>query len=380
MSTDSPADAPELGLDAAAEERARRLHEEAIVIDACVPTTAYLDEPQYSDHLQQGGVTAANITAASRVSYPTATGKIDHIRQQVATSDEFRFATAAGDIRDAAATGQTAILLAFQDAMPIFPDDRMIHGEEFPYLRATYRLGVRTIQLTYNSLTYVGAGCTERRDPGLSHFGCDLVEELNRLGILIDLSHCGDRTTMDAIEQSSDPVVCTHAGARSISNLTRNKTDEQITAIAETGGLIGMTLFPPSVKSDPDTHEVQPATLADVLDQIDHLVDVAGVEHVGFGSDMNDKALDDGVTPPYAAYRNFRPEFPEAYGRGPIEEYEPYPRGVHRHTHLEHLTRGLVSRGYEDEEIRGILGENFLRVFETVHGEETAAEARTPNE
>jgi len=111
---------------------------------------------------------------------------------------------------------------------------------------------------------------------------------------------------------------------------------------------------------------VQEATVQDVLDHLDHVVDLAGVDHVGFGTDMNDMYLDEGRTPPYAAYRNFRPDHPDVYGRGPIEQYEPFPAGVDRHTKLETLTHGLVDRGYADDDIRKILGENYLRVFETV--------------
>ena len=351
------------------EQRARRLHLEAIVIDGCVPTTAYLSEDAYRDHLQRGGITAANITASSRVSYPEATRKVQRIHGLVEEhADSFTVAESAAEIRSAHEEGRTAILLAFQDTMPIIPTDRMILDGGMEFLHAFERQGVRTIQLTYNSLNYVGAGCTERADPGLSNFGRDLVDEMNRLGILIDLSHCGDQTTMEAIEYSAQPTVFTHAGARALSNLGRNKTDEAIRAIAENGGVTAISVFPPTVKSDPDTHEVEEATIHDVLDHIDHVVELAGVDHVAFGSDMNDKSLDDGVTPPYAAYRNFRPEFSDVYGRGPIDRYEPFPRGLHRHTKLGNLTRGLVSRGYADDEILKILGGNFLRVFETVWG------------
>lgn len=367
-STETSASASRLfDLNEADERRAKRLHEEAVVIDGCVPTTAYLDDEEYRDHLQRGGVTAAGITASSRVSFPEATRKVERIRGLIDEHDDsFVLATSPEEIRAAKRDEKTAILLAFQDTMPVTPMDRMILEGGMEYLRAFERLGVGIVQLTYNSLNYVGAGCCERVDPGLSNFGRQLVDEMNKRGVVVDVSHCGDRTTMEAIEYSDDPIVCTHAGARSLSNLTRNKTDEHIEAIAESGGVTAISVFPPTVKSDPDTHEVQEATVHDVLDHVDHVVEVAGVDHVAFGSDMSDKSLDDGTTPPYAAYRNFRPEFPEAYGRGPIDHYEPFPRGLHRHTKLENLTRGLVERGYTDEEIEKILGENFVRVFERV--------------
>ncbi len=344
---------------------AERLHADATVIDGLVPTTAYIADPEYRTHLERGGVTAGNVTVASRSRFADATERVQRCRSLVAANeDAFTVVETADDIRDANDSGKIGVILGFQDTMPIEPSERMQVDGGFEFLRAFHDMGVRVVQLTYNSMNYVGAGCCERTDPGLSNFGRAVVAEMNRLGVCIDLSHCGDRTTMEAIERSEKPVVISHAGARALSNVTRNKTDEQLRAIADNGGVVGVSVFPPTVKTDPETHEVQAATVHDVLDHIDHVVAVAGIDHVGFGSDMNDKALDDGITPPYAAYRNFRPEFSDVYGRGPIEEYEPFPRGLHRHTELPNLTGGLVARGYSEPAIRKILGENFLRVFE----------------
>lgn len=350
-------------------KRAKQLHDEAIVIDGLVPTMAYLSDPKYRNHLATGGITAGNFTIASRVDFTNATAKVEACRTLVeAHAETFMLARSGDEVRTAKDTGTTAVILGFQDSMPIMPTDRTILDGNLKFLRAFAEMGVRVIQLTYNSQNYVGAGCCERVDSGLSNFGRQVVDEMNRLGILIDLSHCGDTTTMDAIEYSDDPIACTHANPRALSNVGRNKTDEQIRALAANNGVIGISLFPPLVKSDPETHKVKEATIEDVLDGIDYIVDLAGVDHVGFGTDMNDQALDAGVTPPYAAYRNFRPDHPDVYGRGPIEHYEPYPRGLHRHTALLNLTRGLFERDYDDSEIAKILGGNFLRVFDEVWG------------
>lgn len=353
-------------LDESQRSRARELHADATVIDGLLPMT-YVEEPEYRDHLGEGGVSAGNFTVASRVSFFQATRQIQRYKQLIGDlSKQFLLAETADDIRNANEFGRTAVIMGFQDSMPFAPENRMQMGDDTEFLRAFADMGVRVIQLTYNNLNYVGAGCCEPVDPGLSTFGRTVVSEMNDVGIVVDLSHCGDRTTMDAIEQSADPVILSHVGVRSLSNVGRNKTDEHIEAVAANGGVVGVTFFPPCVKSDPETHAVQPATVHDVLDQIDYVVDLAGIDHVGFGTDMNDKHLDEGRTPPYAAYRNFRPDHPDVYGRGPIEEYEPFPKGIERHSKLETLTHGLVERGYSNEDIRKILGGNFLRVFETV--------------
>lgn len=349
--------------------RADRLHENSLVVDGLVPTRAYVTDDEYDDHLHRGGVTVGNFTVASRTTFADATRRVQRCRDAVAErGDRFSLVESPDDVRAAKADGTVGVVLGFQDTMPVEPDDRMKRPDEFEYLRAFHAMGVRIIQLTYNSLNYVGAGCCERSDPGLSHFGRNLVDEMAELGVVVDLSHCGDRTTAEAIEYADDPVVVSHAGARALSNVGRNKTDDHIRALGENGGVFGVTVFPPCVKTHPETHAVREATLSDVLDHVDHVVDVAGVDHVGFGSDMSDKALDDGVTPPYAAYRNFRPEHEDVYGKGPIDRYEPFPEGLHRHTMLRNLTRGLVSRGYTDDEVAKILGGNFVRVFEEVWG------------
>lgn len=353
------------------EQRAQKLHEESIVVDGLVPTDIYLAEREYRDHLSRGGVDAANFTVATRTDFVGATRYIEEFRElSESHSDQFVVVRSVEEIRDAANAGRVGAILGFQDSMPVSPTTRELMGDGTEFLRAFGEMGVRIIQLTYNNLNYVGAGACERNDPGLSYYGRTLLDEMNEQGVLIDLSHCADRTTMDAIEYSDDPVAITHAGAREISPLYgRNKTDEQLRLLAENGGVIGVTLFPPLVKCDPDTYDTLEATVDDVLDHIDHIVTVAGVDHVGFGTDLNDDALDRGKTPETSALRHFRPDHPEVYGRGPVEQYDPYPRGLHRHTKLGNLTRGLVERGYADEEVEKILGGNFLRVFEDVWSE-----------
>ena len=357
-----------IDLDESEEARAERLHDESIVVDGLV-TLSYLEDDEYRSHLSEGGVTAANVTVASRTDFVGATQSVQRCRRIVDEHpDELRLVESPDDVRAAKDSDQAGVIVGFQDSMSLEPRERMqLEGPESA-VSAFEQMGVRIVQLTYNYQNRTGAGCCERRDPGLSYFGRDLVSALNEKGVVIDLSHCGDRTTTEAIEFSDDPVYLSHVGLRSASNVERNKTDAHVRAVGENGGVVGITFFPPSVKSDPETHEVQPATVHDVLDQIDRAVELAGIDHVGFGTDMNDAWLDAGITPEYGAYRNYRPDHPEVYGRGPLDHFEPFPEGVHRHTKLQNLTRGLVSRGYDDDEIEKILGGNALRLFENVRG------------
>lgn len=351
-------------LDSQSEKRAARLHEEATIIDGLIPTDAYIGDETYGNHLQRGGVTAGNFTVAQfEHDYITTVKELTKYHELAAVNDdEWEIIDSVTSLQEVKRAGKTGIILGFQDTRPI--------EGELGKLQTFDHLGVKIIQLTYNEQNYVGAGCCERTDGGLTNFGQNLIDELNNRNILIDLSHCAEKTTIEAIEYSNDPVAFTHAGVHTLCNARgRNKTDEHLRALADTNGVIGISLFPPLVKRDPETHHVQPATIHDVLDQIDYLVDKIGVEHVGFGSDLNDKALDEGVTPPGSSLRHYRPSHPEVFGRGPTETYDPYPEGLNRHTKMQNLTRGLIDRGYSDEEVKKILGGNFLRLFEEVWDE-----------
>ncbi len=341
------------------QQRATRIHADSTVVDGLIATDAYLTDSEYRPHLSEGGVDGANFTVGSyRDTFESTLEQITKIRRLTENIDA-RVVETAADIGRAAEHDELAVVMGFQDTKPI-ENDRW-------KLDLFADLGVRVVQLTYNEQNYVGAGCCEPEDSGLSSFGRDVVDHCNDRGLVIDLSHCGDRTTMDAIEHSSDPVACTHVGVRELCDAPgRNKTREQLEALADAGGVAGITFFPPLVRREEETHRPAESTVEDVLDHIDYAVDLMGVDHVGFGSDLDDRSLDRGVTPSTSALRHYRPTYPEVYGAGPTDVYDPYPDGLHRHTELGTLTRGLVERGYTDEEIAKILGGNFFRLFEEV--------------
>jgi len=226
------------------------------------------------------------------------------------------------------------------------------------WLEAFWRLGFRVMHLTYNRRNFVGDGCTEPSNGGLSEFGFQVVEMMNELGIMIDTPHSGDATTMDACRVSKAPVAATHTVCRDMSGHPRGKTDEQMRAIAETGGFVGITCIPYFL--------AEHGTIVELLDHIEHAVDVMGIDHVGIGTDVAFSA------PP--------PTEPEAL---------PMPRGrnrwwslwqpgnlssdpeVHRETSHGSLawvawpyyTVGLKMRGFSDEDVAKIVGGNILRVL-----------------
>ncbi|MFP9062189.1 dipeptidase [Natrialbaceae archaeon A-chndr2] len=342
-------------------DRANMLHEDAIIVDALVAGTYYLDDPEYRDRLIEAGIAAGNLTVGGpSFDYAETIHDVVDIRTRINTNDDnYILVNSVADIDTAVDSNRTGIIMGFQGANWV--------GDDLSRIVTMSELGVRIIDLTYNRGNTLGDGCCEHRDAGLTMRGREAVETCNESGVVLDVSHCNDATTMDVIEHSSDPVIASHIGCRTLANSQgRSKTDEQLRAIGDNGGVNCITPFPPVIKRDSETHKVQPATIDDVLDHIDHAVNVSGVENVAFGGDMSDRTLDQGSISTGSNLNVWRKTHPEVYGAGPTDRMDPYPEHLSRYTELSNLTNGLVDRGYNDDDIQKILGENLRRVFETV--------------
>lgn len=217
-----------------------------------------------------------------------------------------------------------------------------------------YGLGQRVSQLTYNTRNMIGNGSTERRDDGLSDFGVGIVERMNRVGMTVDVSHCGDRTTLDAFEISKRPVLITHSNCRAlVPNHPRCKTDEAIKQMAASGGVMGITSVRMFVKAN------EPTTVEDMLDHYDHVRTLVGVEHLGLGSDVDLDGYDD---MPADEQRAMRAGYKDSYAFRDKVDIE----GVDHPKRVFDLTEGLIRRGYSDADIRGVRGGNFARVLKTI--------------
>jgi membrane dipeptidase len=338
--------------------RAGRLHDEIQIVDGLIAGTYYLDDPEYRDRLPDEGIVAGNLTVGgpSFDFEETVSAVVENRKTLRNNQDNYYFVDSAEDIKSAD-SGRTGIIFGFQGANWI--------GDKLERLRVIDELGVRVVDLTYNRGNTLGDGCCEHRDGGLTMLGREAVDLCNELGILLDTSHCNDATTMDIVDRSSKPVIQSHIGCRSLANSQgRAKTDEQLEAVANNDGVNCITPFPPVIKRDPETHKVLPSTISDVLDHIDHAVDVGGVESVAFGGDMSERTLDKGSIHSGSNLATWRKTHPEVYGDGPTDKMDPYPEGLSRYTDLDNLTAGLVARGYSDEAIHKIMGGNLLRVFE----------------
>jgi membrane dipeptidase len=214
-----------------------------------------------------------------------------------------------------------------------------------------YELGQRISLLTYNSRNLIGNGSTERRDDGISDFGVRIVERMNKVGMAVDVAHCGDRTTLDAFEISKTPVLITHSNCRALNpNHPRCKTDEAIRKMAAKGGVMGIT----GVRNFVSAKE--PTTIELLLDHYDYVAKLVGVEHVGIGSDID---LDgyDALPPDYVAW--LRAQYKASYALRDKMDTD----GVNHYKRMFDLTDGLIRRGYSDDNIALILGGNFRRVL-----------------
>ncbi|MBX3147725.1 MAG: membrane dipeptidase [Gemmatimonadales bacterium] len=264
--------------------------------------------------------------------------------------DLFLRIDSAGDLARVKATGKTGILLGAQNSDHFIkpgldPRDLLATVDEF------YGYGQRVSQLTYNTLTWFGSGATDRGDPGLSELGVQLVARMNKVGMAIDTSHCGDRTTLDAFEVSTKPVLVTHSNVRNLAaGHPRCKPDEVIRAVGKAGSVFGVT----GVRNFVTDRE--PTTIEHFLDHIDYIARMIGVEHVGIGSDIDLDGYDDLSPAEQAATKASYDSSYRFREKLDIDEIAHPKR-------MFDVTEGLIRRGYTNGQILGILGANFQRVL-----------------
>jgi membrane dipeptidase len=323
-------------------KNAMSLHDEAIVIDGL--NASYFFNESVLRRIRKGGITAFNGSVATWHNLHDTMNLIaDYYRLFEDHPDLLMPVRSGGEIREAKARGCTGMIFGFQDSAPINENLRM--------LAVYHALGVRIIQLTYNEKNAVGCGCMAPEDEGLTSFGRDVVAEMNRLGILVDLSHCGHRTTMEAIEASKGPVAFTHANPLALAKSPRNKTDEAFRALAAKGGVAGAVLLPSWLTPKGK------AGLEDYLNAVDYLVRLMGVDHVGLGTDFMEEVPAEIMA---MALKGISPDKLEKFYSSTIVE------GFESPSEFPRVTEGLLARGYSPEEVKKIMGRNWLRLYETV--------------
>jgi membrane dipeptidase len=352
------------GLRAAASETQWSRFRDAIVIDGCGGpggsadglTRDVLDAKALAD-LRNSGITAMNYTVGSVGSYTD--DYAETVRNIAYWDNEFAShpdailkVTHGAQLDEAKRGGRLGILYGFQDTT--------MYGENLDRFDEFHNFGVRIVQLTYNRRNLMGDGCLEAGNAGLSKLGHDMVAKMDERGVLLDLSHCGQRTTREGIEASKHPVAVTHSGCAAVADMPRNKRDEELHLLAERGGVIGIYIMPYL-----RTHGQVMAE--DVIRHVEHALDVCGEDHVGIGTDGSISAVD--ITPEYK--KHFADEIAERQKRGisaPGERADSYTFAPDLNTPLrfERIAELLSQRGHADARIEKILGANFARLFREV--------------
>jgi membrane dipeptidase len=259
------------------------------------------------------------------------------------TSDHFSRIDRVADMENAKSKGKVGVILGLQNA------DQFRTEADVPVFHG---LGLRCAQLTYNSQNLLGSGSTDRVDGGVTDFGIKIIQKMNEVGMLVDVSHSGDRTTLDAIELSKQPIAITHSNCRALDPHPRLKTDEAIRKLAAKGGVMGIT----GVRMFVLDHE--PTTIENIVDHIDHVKKLVGIEHVGIGTDCDLEGYDD--LPP-EQMKMLRAAYKASYAfrdKIDIEGFD-HPRKIFD------LTETLIRRGYSNDEITAVLGGNFKRLLNT---------------
>ncbi len=309
--------------------------------------------------LRTGGVTAANVTIAPYTKgFVPAFDAMAQWLSVVAKPDSgWKLVLRADDIAAAKAEGKTGLIMGFQNLMPL--------EAKLDRVRAFHAMGLRVGQLTYNEANFIADGCGETRGGGLTKFGYEVVAEMNSVGMAIDLSHCSETTVLEAAAASKQPVFLTHANAKSLDDRVRNKTDESIRAVAETGGVIGASIHGfLNWSGDP----AQPPSLENFLRHVRYIGQMVGLEHVGIGTDFACVQSPREVEAILDLSRNYPGAagvFINAFGNRLADRY---PKQTPTPREFPLILQALDQAGFTSAEIDGIAGGNFLRAFRQVWG------------
>ena len=301
------------------------------------------------EQMRAGGLNAAHVTIAYWENARETLSNIGHWNQLFERYDDLIMPVRqAPDILAALQKDKVGIVFGFQNCSPIEDDISLV--EVF------CQLGVRIMQLTYNNQSLLGAGCYEDHDAGITRFGKVVIEEMNRVGMVVDMSHSAERSTLEAIELSDRPITISHANPAFFHPARRNKSDKVLSALAESDGMLGLSLYPFHLKNGSD------CSLKDFCAMVARTVDTMGVDRVGIGSDLclgQDLAVLEWM-------RNGRWSKDKDYGEGSAADAdwpEP-PAWFGTSADFPNITHGLAETGFQQQDIDKIMGGNWFRFFQ----------------
>jgi membrane dipeptidase len=345
--------------------RSKALHDKSIVVDGLNAVYPKDFNEEYVQNLMKGGVTGIHVTIpdVECFSVDQAVKELSSffLRLRRFESQKVRLVTTVREIRQAKDEGGIAVVLGSQGAGFL--------GLDLSSLEFFARLGLRTMQPTYSQRNQFGDGCGEKTDVGLSDAGVRWVEEMNRLRLLISLSHVGYKTSMEIMNISSDPVVFDHSNPKALCDNPRNISDEQIRACAEKGGVIGICAHAAFLRTDKGPRE---QGVMDYVDHVSYVAELVGIDHVGIGLDLaeghfwtREQVME--RRRPERELQKIHDEFLRS-SRDKLYYYEVAMPWLKSISQISIITEALVAKGYSDEDVEKILGGNFLRVLEKVWG------------
>jgi membrane dipeptidase len=318
------------------------LHDGLIVFDGLIVSSW---SRSVFDDMGRGGLTAANCTCSVWEGFQATMNNIAQWKRRFQEhGDRILQVYTVDDIYRSKRDGKTGIILGFQNTSA-FEDN-------LGYVALFKELGVGIVQMTYNTQNLVGCGCYETHDCGLSDWGREVVTEMNRLGILCDLSHVGPKTSEDVILASKQPVAYSHCLPAGLKAHPRNKADEQLRFIARRGGFVGVTMFPPFLRRGSQS------TVDDYVEAIEYVLNICGEDQVGIGTDFTQgygKPFFDWIT------------HDKGYSRRLIDFGDVInPEGLRTIGELPNLTAAMERRGWPEPRIKKIMGENWLALLRAV--------------
>ena len=299
--------------------------------------------------LREGGVDAVHVTIAYHETFREAVANLEAWNRRFERHpDLIRRVRTGEDVRRARAEGRTGVVFGFQNPSPIEDDIGLVE--------VWHDLGVRFMQLSYNNQSLLATGCYEAEDPGITRMGREVISEMNRVGMIVDMSHSAERSTLQAIALSSRPIAITHANPSAWHPALRNKSDRVLDALAESGGMLGVSLYPHHLRGGSN------ATLQDLCDMIARTAERMGPGRIGFGSDLCQDQPDSVVE----WMRVGRWTKGVDYGEGSADRpgFPATPDWFRDNRDWPNLEAGLRAAGFSDEEVAGIMGENWLRFWD----------------
>ena len=319
-----------------------------------------IDNLQYANwsekifqQMQEGGVCAVHVTIAYHEMFRQTVANIETWNRWFERFPELIFHGRTGDdVRRAKIEGRTAIFFGFQNPSPIEDDIGLVE--------IWHALGARFMQLTYNNQSLLATGCYEAEDPGVTRMGRQVIKEMNRVGLVVDMSHSAERSTLEAIEISERPIAITHANPAFWHPARRNKSDDVLRALGQSGGMLGFSMYPHHLKDKSD------CTLASFCEMIARTADLMGVDNIGLGSDLCQDQPDSVVE--WMRVGRWSKEMDYGEGSAGDAGFPPMPDWFEDNRHFGNIAAGLIAHGFSEADTSAVMGENWLRFYDENFG------------